>query len=34
MSVKNKKVIGSNHTSTYMLIKVLNPLVPNCNGYG
>ena len=29
MSVKNKKAIDSNYTSAYMLIKVLNPLVPN-----
>jgi hypothetical protein len=29
MSVKNKKVIGSSRMSAYMLIKVLNPLVPN-----
>jgi hypothetical protein len=29
MSIKNKKVIGSNRTSICMLIKVLNPLVPN-----
>jgi hypothetical protein len=29
MPIKNKKVIGSNRTSIYMLIKVLNPLVPN-----
>jgi hypothetical protein len=29
MSVKNKKVIGSSHTSACMLIKVLNLLVPN-----
>jgi hypothetical protein len=29
MSIKNKKVIGSNRISAYMLIKVLNPLVPN-----
>jgi hypothetical protein len=29
MSVKNKKVIGSSYISTYMLIKVLNLLIPN-----
>jgi hypothetical protein len=29
MSIKNKKVIRSNYTSIYMLIKVLNLLVPN-----
>jgi hypothetical protein len=29
MSIKNKKVIGSNHMIVYMLIKVLNLLVPN-----
>jgi hypothetical protein len=29
MFVKNKKVIGSSYTSAYMLIKVLNLLVPN-----
>jgi hypothetical protein len=29
MSIKNKKVIGSNYISTYMLIKVLNLLIPN-----
>jgi hypothetical protein len=29
MSIKNKKVIGSNHISAYMLIKVLNLLIPN-----
>jgi hypothetical protein len=29
MSIKNKKVIGSNYISAYMLIKVLNLLVHN-----
>ena len=29
MSVKNKKAIGSNRISIYMLIEVLNPLIPN-----
>jgi hypothetical protein len=29
MSIKNKKVIGSSRTSACMLIKVLNPLIPN-----
>jgi hypothetical protein len=29
MSVKNKKVIGSSYISAYMLIKVLNLLIPN-----
>jgi hypothetical protein len=29
MSIKNKKAIGSSCISAYMLIKVLNPLVPN-----
>jgi hypothetical protein len=29
MSIKNKKVICSSYMSAYMLIKVLNPLVPN-----
>jgi hypothetical protein len=29
MSVENKKAIGSNCTSACMLIKVLNPLIPN-----
>jgi hypothetical protein len=29
MSVKNKKVIGSNYISAYMLIKMLNLLIPN-----
>jgi hypothetical protein len=29
MSVKNKKVIGSNCISAYILIKVLDPLIPN-----
>jgi hypothetical protein len=29
MSVENKKAIGSSRTSAYMLIEMLNPLVPN-----
>jgi hypothetical protein len=29
MSIKNKKVIGSNYISAYILIKVLDPLIPN-----
>jgi hypothetical protein len=29
MPIKNKKVIGSNYISAYMLIKVLNLLIPN-----
>jgi hypothetical protein len=29
MSIKNKKVIGSNCMSACMLIKVLNLLIPN-----
>jgi hypothetical protein len=29
MSIENKKAIGSNYTSACMLIKVLNPLIPN-----
>jgi hypothetical protein len=29
MFIKNKKVIGSSYTSAYMLIKVLNLLIPN-----
>jgi hypothetical protein len=29
MSIKNKKVIGSNNMIVYMLIKVLNLLIPN-----
>jgi hypothetical protein len=29
MPIKNKKAIGSNYISICMLIKVLNPLVPN-----
>jgi hypothetical protein len=29
MSIKNKKVIGSNYISAYILIKVLNLLIPN-----
>jgi hypothetical protein len=29
MSVKNKKVMRSNRISIYMLIKVLNLLIPN-----
>jgi hypothetical protein len=29
MSIKNKKAIGANYISIYMLIKVLNPLIPN-----
>jgi hypothetical protein len=29
MFIKNKKVIGSNHMIICMLIKVLNPLIPN-----
>jgi hypothetical protein len=29
MSIKNKKAIGSSYISAYMLIKVLNLLIPN-----
>jgi hypothetical protein len=29
MSIKNKKVIGSNYIIIYILIKVLNLLIPN-----
>jgi hypothetical protein len=29
MPIKNKKVIGPNYTTIYILIKVLNPLIPN-----
>jgi hypothetical protein len=29
MPIKNKKVIGSNYISIYILIKVLNLLIPN-----
>jgi hypothetical protein len=29
MSINNKKVISSNYISAYMLIKVLNLLIPN-----
>jgi hypothetical protein len=29
MFIKNKKVIGSSYISAYMLIKVLNLLIPN-----
>jgi hypothetical protein len=29
MSIKNKKVIGSNYIIISMLIKVLNLLIPN-----
>jgi hypothetical protein len=29
MSIENKKAIGSDQTTVCMLIKMLNPLVPN-----